>query len=259
MIGLTLNKYSHKPIEVSFKELTGKEELQLATHGGTDMDEMRWLVAALVTDIHSNNNRMKLDEMTLSDFDQCVSHLYEQLYGTRVNCEVSCQFCNDGFEFDIELTEFKNTIFASQNDYSLNEDGSYVATGHGEVFTLPKVADLDDLKKYPAEKWLDKFLISGNCNHEKLQEYIEAAGPLMSQDISAQCPNCDETNLVRFDLTRYCLQSLKEEQKFLLKEVHIIANKYGWNLDEILLLTRNVRRQFASFIIADNKVLRAYS
>ncbi|HEY9030567.1 MAG TPA: hypothetical protein VIM93_04340 [Kangiella sp.] len=259
MIGLTLHKHSEKAIEVSFKELTGKEELSLAKFGGTEMDEMYWLLEQIITDISSNNNRMKLDELTLSDFDQCVSHLYEQLYGTRVNCEVHCQFCNEGFEFDIELIDFKNTIFASKDDYSLNEDGTYVATGYGEVFTLPKVADLDDLKKYPAEKWLDKFLISGNCNHEKLQEHIEAAGPLMSQDISAQCPSCDETNLVRFDLTRYCLQSLKEEQKFLLKEVHIIANKYGWNLDEILLLTRNVRRQFASFIIADNKVLRAYS
>lgn len=259
MIGLTLHRHSDKVIEVSFKELTGKEELGLASLGGTDMEEMHWLLEQIITDIQSNNHRIKLEELTLSDFDLCVSHLYEQLYGSRVNCEVSCQFCGDGFEFDIELSDFKSTMFLAQKEYSRNEDGDYVSTNEQQVFTLPKVSDLKSLKNNPAESWLKKFLKNGDCDHEQLQEHIETAGPLMSQDISANCPNCSETNLVRFDLIRYCLQSLKEEQKLLLKEVHIIANKYGWGLDEILLLSRSVRRKFASYIIADNKVLRAYS
>ncbi|MCW8856716.1 MAG: hypothetical protein OQJ95_05080 [Kangiella sp.] len=259
MIGLTLHKHSEKAIEVSFKELTGKEELGLAKFGGTEMDEMYWLLEQIITDISSNDERLKLDELTLSDFDLCVSHLYEQLYGSRVNCEVNCQFCSDGFEFDIELSDFKKTIFLDQKNYSRNKNGDYISNKGEEVFTLPKVSDLKNLKECPAESWLKQFLQQGECHYEQLQEHIETAGPLMSQDISADCPNCGESNLVRFDLTRYCLQSLKEEQKFLLKEVHIIANKYGWGLDQILSLTRSVRRQFAGFIIADNKVLRAYS
>ena len=259
MIGLTLHKHSNNPIEVSFKELTGKEELGLATLGGTDMEDMHWLLEQIITDIYSGNSRIKLEELTLSDFDLCVSHLYEQLYGSRVNCEVGCQFCGEGFEFDIELPDFKSTIFHAQNEYGRNEEGDYTLSDSEMVFSLPKVSDLKRLKDSPAESWLKTFLKNGDCDHEQLQEHIETAGPLMSQDISANCPNCSKTNLVRFDLTRYCLQSLKEEQKFLLKEVHIIANKYGWGLYDILLLTRSVRRQFASFIIADNKVLRAYS
>ena len=81
---------------------------------------------------------------------------------------------------------------------------------------------------------------------------MEAAACVLSQDIDAPCPECGKTNTIRFDIARYLVETLRGESAFLWREVHLLARQYGWGLDEIMTLTRDVRRQLAGLIVAES-------
>jgi hypothetical protein len=229
-----------------FAELTGAIEQALATHPGSDTASALWLLESLAH-IWRDGELVEARTLTLGEFDGCLADLHATLFGSRLPCEAECVACEKRFEFVLKLPDLRRAIAREAESYVMDANGIVTAPS-GRRFRLPCVADLAHIG---APDWLEQFLVEGDSDSDTLESEMDAAACILSQDIDAPCPECEASNTIRFDIARYLVDTLKGEGPFLWREVHLLAKHYGWSLEDILTLTRDVRRQLAGLIVAD--------
>ncbi len=84
--------------------------------------------------------------------------------------------------------------------------------------------------------------------NKEIIEVMEELGPVLTTDLSINCPECGSSQSVQFDIQSYLLTRLKNESKKLTAEIHSIALAYGWSHREILDLPRSLRQTYTGFI-----------
>ena len=243
---MTVAAAHRAPIRAAFAGITGDVERALAVHPGPDAARALWLLDSLAQ-IWRGGERVEASKLTLREFDDCLANLHISLFGSRLPCEADCSACGERFEFEINLTELRTAIAREAEPYTVDRDG-VVSAPSGRRFRLPRV---DDLAHVTDENWLLQFLVDGDLDSGALEAEMDAAACTLNQNIEAPCPECGASNTIRFDITRYLVETLVGEAPFLWREVHLLARHYGWALDAILTLTRDVRRQLAGLIVAD--------
>jgi len=246
-----------RQLAMAFHPFDGRTEVGLAKLSGGPQSRAEWLIAMLATEIRTGDQPLPLEALTLAEFDAALAHLYQALYGTRVPCEGSCTSCGERYEFNLDL-EAMQAALATEAEGDEIEEGVATNSETGRRFRLPTLGDLSRLESEGTEAWLRGLLLDGSFSLD-LEGEIAKAAPVLSQDITANCPDCGAQNRVRFDLARYLLETLAGEAGFLWREVHLIAERYGWSLQEILELSRDVRRQLAGLIVSDRTALRLAS
>jgi hypothetical protein len=217
------------------RPLTGRDELALdATAAWAALD----LVARLAPDLD-------VRALDVTTADRLVAALYRRLYGDACDCRVRCAACGEAYGFELSLRE----VTAAQDrdrprpDFA---DGSW-SLSDGRRVRAPRVADL----ALAPDELLARLVIAGGRGDADVLAFLERAAPTLALDLAAPCPHCGAAQDVRFDLARYLVQRLAGERPFLLREVHLIAARYGWSLAEILDLSRDDRRAFAGLIEAE--------
>jgi hypothetical protein len=246
-------------LRTGFRELTGLIEKRLAAHPGSAQARALWLLDTVSTGYSRDGEPVTLPDLTLAECDACLADLHVSLHGTRLPCESRCSACGEPFEFAFDLGELRQRLGSERGEFTFREDGSVKAPS-GRIFRLPCVRDLGAMASGGNKDWLRSFLVDGHFDATELESEISAAGPVLSQDITASCPECEATNRVRFDIAQYLVETIVGESAFLWREVHLIARGYGWGLEEILDLGRTVRRQLAGLIVSEASIrLRAAS
>jgi hypothetical protein len=89
-----------------------------------------------------------------------------------------------------------------------------------------------------------------------VQDLMEELAPSLELDISARCPHCEAMDSVAFGIETFLVAALARERRFLTLEVHRLALAYGWNLADILSLTRNDRRTLVRQVQLDGMAVR---
>ena len=234
------------PVRAAFAEITGAVEQALAVHPGPDAARALWLLDSLAH-VWRDGDRVEAQTLTLGEFDGCLADLHVSLFGAQLPCEVDCAACDERFEFELDLADLRAAIAREAESYDVDADG-VVSAPSGRRFRLPRVEDLAHVAN---SDWLLQFLVDGEPDTEAFEAEMESAACVLSQNIEAPCPVCRTSNTVRFDVARYLVETLVGEAPFLWREVHLLARHYGWALDVILSLTRDVRRQLAGLIVAD--------
>lgn len=74
-----------------------------------------------------------------------------------------------------------------------------------------------------------------------LEDYLQKACPVLQEDISAPCPDCDTVQSYHFVLRKWVGQKLSARFQNLAAQVHLLAAQYHWRVDEILALPRPSR------------------
>lgn len=138
-----------------------------------------------------------------------------------------------------------------------------LADGHfqlqdGRRFRLPTGEDEYTVLSLPPaeaeEGLLQRCLIEegdvseGADSNLTVQAAMETLAPLVDLDLDARCPECGTEQSVHFDIQHYLLSALCQERHQLAVEVHRLASVYGWNLNEILDLSRSQRRALVELI-----------
>lgn len=241
-------------LKFAFNPFDGQMEADFAALNDEPQAKVQWLLEKLAYVFSVGGETVGLGALTLSEFDAALAHLYRTLYGNQACCEASCEACGEGYEFTLDL-ETMQTSLGQQVAAMQIVDGIATDPDSGRRFRLPTVGDLAELERKGAERWMRQLLLEGEFTPD-LEDEIERAAPMLTQDITAKCPECETENRVRFDLARYLVQTLGNESAFLWREVHLIADRYGWPLGEILALSRPVRRQLANLIVSDRIAAR---
>lgn len=80
---------------------------------------------------------------------------------------------------------------------------------------------------------------------------LEEADPLVAFQVSTRCPNCERAVEIPVDLEQVALQRLAALRRSLLREIHALASRYGWNEEQILAIAPARRAEYLRLIDAE--------
>lgn len=179
--------------------------------------------------------------------DRLLASLYTLEYGENVSCQASCAACAQPFQFRFALP----ALLASQ-DQAAAEAGSPGGDGCWEAPSGVRLRppDLRDAAAGAPEGLLARIAQSPVPAEEveALAAFLEKASPILAIDLDTACPGCGASQSVAFDLARFLVRALAGERPFLIREIHLIAARYGWSHSEIMALPRADRRAFATLV-----------
>jgi hypothetical protein len=215
---------------------------ELAFGPGSGAAGVTGLLARLVHD--GAGEPLDLATLSISQTDRLLAALYTALYGPRAECQLRCGACPEPYEFTLDLDE----IIAAQDSERpgpCDEEGCWTLPD-GRRLRAPALADMGD---DPATL-MTRLIVAGDpaLSPAMVDDWLERAAPLLSLDLDAACPHCQHHAVVRFDLAVFLAARLAGERPFLLREVHLIAARYGWDRTEIMALSRDERRTYAGLI-----------
>ena len=238
------------------RPLCGHDEA--ATDGSDDLAATRLVDRLLVAAPGTSVEPGRGWELSVTDRDRLLVALYEQLYGERIEGTVECPGCSASYEMAFGLDDLRHRLAPREGGPARGPDAERgYELPDGRRFRLPtpddqrSVLGLDPAAA--AEAILERCLLSGEVASDRagLEAAIEELALTLDLDLEAACPECSQTQEVRFDLGRHLLGALAAERRWLAREVHSIATAYGWGLHEILGLTRDDRRAYVEIIEAD--------
>lgn len=229
------------PTPVRLAPLTGADEARFVAGAGAG--EAAALLAALARD--AAGQPCAIDALTVTAADRLLLQLYRTIYGDTAECRVGCAACGEGFEFALDLPDIART-----------QDGAIEAEEAGGGWTLPEGAlvrapTLTDLAAARAGEDLIARVVDGAADRAQVDALLDRNAPVMAFDIDAPCPHCAAANSIRFDLAAFLAARLAAERPFLVREVHLLASRYGWSHGEIMALSRADRRTYAGLIEAE--------
>ncbi len=77
---------------------------------------------------------------------------------------------------------------------------------------------------------------------------LAQADPLVAFSVTSGCPACGAEADIEIDLEALALQRLAAQQRRLLRDVHVLASRYGWSEAEVMALTPTRRARYVELI-----------
>ncbi len=236
---------------VHLREICGKDEQSVA---GTRSIDAMCLLDRIIQNHPGNESAVSASgSISIADRDQILLAVYLNTYGTKVETTATCSLCNCPFDIGFSLTELADEL-VHVNPAGLNEaDPSFpFKTSNGMKFRLPAGEDelaVMGMNPEAAERALFKRCMpvdTTTFNADIIQKAMQKVAPLLDTEFETQCPECSGKQAFHFNLQQYLLTSLINERDKLVAEIHLLAKSYGWGLNEILELPRNVRNSYVS-------------
>lgn len=245
MYAVDLNPGGYSPKLLTLRPLTGADELALS--GASTATALSLLVRLM----HDTNDT-DVTTLTVSQTDRALAGIYLMLYGPDAECRTACESCAETYEFTLNLPQM-----IAEQDAGIpappDELGVWTLASGARV-RAPTQADLKNLEEDPASL-AQALTVEGEASAEEISTFLESASPVLSIDMSANCPSCSSAAQLRFDISTYLTRRLTAEHPFLVRETHLIAARYGWSYGEIMALTRDDRRAYAGLIEAERAQL----
>ncbi len=190
-------------------------------------------------------------EVPLVDIDAILRVIHEALYGDRVSSEVACRGCEDPLEVLLSL----GAISEPPGELPVDRVGEVEYAVHGARFRLPTTADVIAVDSEPSEHrgeaLRSRLLLDGELSVDVLDAALDEVACCHEANLEVRCERCGATTSAQFLLHEHLLRSIAMEQRWLIREIHLLASSYGWPLADIERLTRTERRQMARLIQAD--------
>jgi hypothetical protein len=237
------------------RALTGAEELAFAADeafAGTTLVD-RLLVRAAGASVGPG----EADRLAVADRDRLLAALYKTCFGDRIESVCSCSACGERFELDFLISDIEARTMDGPAVDGPDAEGYFTLDG-GMRFRLPTVADLKAVAGLDGREALAalrrRCIRHGEgADVDAIDAAMDKAGPLLSCDLEALCPQCGAIEVIRFDLERHLLAALATERRYLTREIHLLASAYHWQLSEIASLSRDDRRALVRCVEAERR------
>lgn len=230
------------PARFLLGRVTGADEAGLAR--GRPGEATQLLAALLLT---ADGAAVDVTRLPMPVHDRLLGEVFRTEFGDRAECQAACTSCGEAFEFALSLEGLTGAQDRDAAAIGLaNGDGYWPCGDH-----LVRAPLLRDAVAGDEADLLAAVCVPPPETGEAaaaVTAFLERAAPLLSQDLDAQCPHCGADQKLAFDLPRFLVAALANEQAFLVRETHLIASRYGWSHAEILALPRDRRRAFAGLI-----------
>jgi hypothetical protein len=226
------------------EELDGHAEL--AADPG-DPEAASRLLARLVRE--PSGPPVEVGDLLVAWRDRVLAALFERELGSRVDSQARCAACGEEYAFGFELSSVieSQSIVASATGLALDADGRF-QLDDGAWVRPPTVGDV---ARHADPDALATALCGSSMPRDRVEAVLDDAAPLLSLDLETRCVQCEQEQVLRFDISSYLLESLAAERPLLIRETHLIASRYGWGHDTIMSLSRQDRRAYASLILGE--------
>jgi hypothetical protein len=204
----------------------------------------------------------QLAGLSLGQRDRLLFTLQAQTFGPVLESYQECPGCAERLEFSLSIAEIlaaaPPALAAGPESGTEEPPGPVAELGGCRVsFRLPDSRDLAAIAAYPdvesarrelvrrcltaiqpplASDELPAELLAG------LAEEILRRDPLADLTLDLSCPTCGQRWQVALDIGAFLWAEINHRAKRLLREVHALANAYGWRESDILALSA-ARRQ----------------
>jgi hypothetical protein len=236
---------------VCLRGLCGQDELSVEETNTAQV--LAFLEPLILHD--SKGNQLHSREIVTADRDRLIAHLYMSLYGSKVESTVTCRDCRQKFDLNFSLADLLAHCIPSS---AIKGDDGYYEASPGISFRFPNGEDELAIQGLDTNSAID-LLVERCCakgvtgaNSQEIQARMADMAPLLNQELTAVCPECNCVQQVQFDMQTFFLARIYQERTTLLHEIHCIASTYHWSREEILAIPRNQRKQFAALIQSGN-------
>jgi hypothetical protein len=240
-----LHQGGAREMRVCLRDPTGADE-RVAADGSAAAATR--LLDRLATRVSGAAGLLASSVLSISEHDRLLTAIYVRLYSEKAVCHASCATCSEPFEFAVPLDRVLEEQEALAAQWGAPDSDGWWTAGERIRFRAPTAAEAAATE--PAA--LRALCLSGaDPGGFDLEAALEAAAPSLSIDLDIDCPHCTARQHARFDIARHLARSLQRELPFLVREAHLIASAYGWTHAEIMALSRNDRRAYASLIASE--------
>lgn len=198
---------------------------------GPDPDR---LLAAGVQSIAGCIQPYELGELPIVDFELILAHFCINSFGDVIGHNITCLSCQKKYAVEFSLGTYVGLFSAEIERHSLPDF-------RGHPLTLPSRDMIAAAPPGPEglarAVWHKAGALAGD-DLQALETYLEKTCPLLQEDISGPCPNCQTEQPFRFVLRDWVVMKLTSRLKQLVTQVHLLAATYHWQLDDILGLSQ---------------------
>jgi hypothetical protein len=202
--------------------------------------------------------RDDLLNLSIGQRDGYLLSLRESTFGPHFVGFAECHFCQEQLEFSFDIT---NVWMGAAPVESVGHAYQYHIEDYELLVRMPNGTDLlaiaasHDVDAARA-LLLQRCIVQAACANNDVQaktlpaNVVEALGeqilvrdPQAEVLIDLSCPGCEQHWSAVFDVSAFLWSEIQAHTKRLLREVHTLAQAYGWSESDILALSRT-RRQF---------------
>jgi hypothetical protein len=182
-----------------------------------------------------------LASSTIGETDCLLCSLQQTLFGPTLDCVVACPSCGEMLEFTVSTTDIVPPAAATADECVSLRDGLLECRP-------PVNADVAELVDHgsavDSRQMLRVCLLSDGAALEGLTDEdcdraldeLAQADPGSSMEIALSC-FCGHRWTDEFDIRTYLFADLTDWATRALREVHVLASRYGWSESEILRMS----------------------
>ena len=205
--------------------------------------------------------RERLAELIIGQRDALLLQLREETFGRRMDAYAECPECREKLEFTLDTAEFLSLSGQPAADsFSFKEERVDV------TYRLPDSRDLaasggcttpEAARAVLLERCLLKSRLDGReiLPVDQPESVIAGIASQMSESdpvgdilLNLHCQACSAGWEQAFDIASFFWTEIAVQAKRLLREVHVLAQAYGWGEDEILSMGAERRNYYLEMV-----------
>jgi hypothetical protein len=246
------------------RALSASEQLRVWEHGRRQTLARRSL--SLLAAASPELSPDELAQFSVGQRDARLLTLREWMFGSRIESVVACPKCSERLELMFDVADIRARSEAENSPpgaiYLVRLDG------YEERFRPPNSNDLEAIIKCQTADAARAQLLTrcaleikrGNPKAKKRVEQLPSkvadalvkkmaqVDPQANVQLSLICPACRHAWSAAFDIASFLWSEINTWAQRVLREIHFIANAYGWRETEILEMSAERRAFYLEMI-----------
>lgn len=195
-----------------------------------------------------------LARLSIGERDAALLAVYDQTFGPRFDAIASCVQCHDTLEFSFQVEDVRVSAAACRRDAY-----RFMGNAYDVQYRLPNSLDLAEIvmqSKHADNLTSARALLLQRCVLtarnadgpvavanlparliEELAAHMQEADPQADMALQATCPACGHGWQMCFDIVTFLWAKIAVRAQQLLREIHLLAQAYGWSESGILDLS----------------------
>jgi len=215
----------------------------------------------------------ELANLPLGQRDAYLLALRENLFGPRLTSLAACPACGEQLELSFSVADIQSgSLPGSDGEPAGEQDGLLTVSsdGYQVSFRLPNSLDLAEIaglsepeqaRLYLLERCLisaeDKGAVCAAADlpapvTRLIAERMASADPQGDVQIALTCPSCSHQWQVAFDPLSFLWVEISAWSQRILREVHLLAQAYGWRETDILALSPRRRQAYLQMVMGSS-------
>jgi hypothetical protein len=235
------------------REPVGAEDivlLEAPTHGTALALE---LVARLAAP--TNGPAIEWCNLCVTDLDALLLLLRHMLLGNLIRTDIVCPIADCGARIDVafHIEEYlaHHRPSTARGVEAADEPGWFRLkhTPGSCAFRLPTATDQLQVAaaRNPKRELIRRCIRPADIPArllKRVETAMEALAPSLSRSLQGQCPECEMSVEMYFDVQQFVVSELCDQAATIYEDVHLLALHYHWSQAEILALPRKRRMRY---------------